>query len=66
MTARHEELAQAKHVVTVAESEAQTVRETILTALREASHFKLEAGAGAGKTSSLIEALQSILADRDR
>ncbi|MER6531783.1 UvrD-helicase domain-containing protein [Streptomyces sp. NPDC001508] len=66
MTARPEELMQGKRVVTVAESEAQTVRETILTALREGSHFKLEAGAGAGKTSSLIEALQSILADRDR
>ncbi|MGW0868941.1 UvrD-helicase domain-containing protein [Streptomyces sp. NPDC002740] len=48
------------------DTEAQTVRETILAALREGSHFKLEAGAGAGKTSSLIEALQSILADRDR
>ncbi|WP_182605381.1 UvrD-helicase domain-containing protein [Streptomyces alkaliphilus] len=48
------------------DSEAQTVREKILTALREGTHFKLEAGAGAGKTSSLIEALQSILADRDR
>ncbi|MEW1720580.1 UvrD-helicase domain-containing protein [Streptomyces sp. NPDC093109] len=47
-------------------TEAEDVTRTILTALQECRHFKVEAGAGAGKTSSLIEALQSILADRAR
>ncbi|MCI0384151.1 UvrD-helicase domain-containing protein [Streptomyces sp. CNQ085] len=47
-------------------TEAEDVTRTILTALREGRHFKVEAGAGAGKTSSLIEALQSILADQAR
>ncbi|MFG2569810.1 UvrD-helicase domain-containing protein [Streptomyces sp. NPDC048567] len=47
-------------------TEAEDVTHTILAALREGRHFKVEAGAGAGKTSSLIEALQSILADRAR
>ncbi|GBP98819.1 DNA helicase II [Streptomyces spongiicola] len=47
-------------------TEAEDVTRTILTALREGRHFKVEAGAGAGKTSSLIEALRSILADRAR
>ncbi|MFF7559502.1 AAA family ATPase [Streptomyces pseudovenezuelae] len=46
--------------------EADDVTHTILTALQAGRHFKVEAGAGAGKTSSLIEALQSILADRPR
>ncbi|WP_171052827.1 UvrD-helicase domain-containing protein [Streptomyces marianii] len=47
-------------------TEAEDVTHTILTALQAGRHFKVEAGAGAGKTSSLIEALQSILADRPR
>ncbi|MCH0541998.1 AAA family ATPase [Streptomyces sp. MUM 203J] len=47
-------------------TEAEDVTHTILTALREGRHFRVEAGAGAGKTSSLIEALRSILADRAR
>ncbi|MFE4693886.1 UvrD-helicase domain-containing protein [Streptomyces sp. NPDC056749] len=47
-------------------TEAEDVTRTILTALQEGRHFKVEAGAGAGKTSSLIDALQSILADRAR
>lgn len=47
-------------------TEAEDVTRTILTALQAGRHFKVEAGAGAGKTSSLIEALQSILADRPR
>ncbi|MFI0788940.1 UvrD-helicase domain-containing protein [Streptomyces lydicus] len=47
-------------------TEAGDVTRTILTALQAGRHFKVEAGAGAGKTSSLIEALQSILADRAR
>ncbi|CAL9391516.1 UvrD-helicase domain-containing protein [Streptomyces sp. enrichment culture] len=47
-------------------TEAENVTHTILTSLREGRHFKVEAGAGAGKTSSLIEALRSILADRAR
>ncbi|WP_314220331.1 UvrD-helicase domain-containing protein [Streptomyces zaehneri] len=47
-------------------TEAEDVTHTILTALQTGRHFKVEAGAGAGKTSSLIEALQSILADRPR
>ncbi|MEU9247753.1 UvrD-helicase domain-containing protein [Streptomyces sp. NPDC048385] len=47
-------------------TEAKDVTHTILTALQAGRHFKVEAGAGAGKTSSLIEALQSILADRPR
>ncbi|GAA5061067.1 hypothetical protein GCM10023336_38220 [Streptomyces similanensis] len=44
----------------------EDVTRTVLTALREGRHFKVEAGAGAGKTSSLIETFQSILADRPR
>ncbi|CAM5735951.1 hypothetical protein STAFG_2684 [Streptomyces afghaniensis 772] len=47
-------------------TEAEDVTHTILTALQAGRHFKVEAGAGAGKTSSLIGALQSILADRPR
>jgi Superfamily I DNA and RNA helicases len=47
-------------------TEAEDVTHTILTALQAGRHFKVEAGAGAGKTSSLIEALQSMLADRLR
>lgn len=66
MTTRTDGPARINNIVTVVETEAQTVRNAILAALQEGSHFKLEAGAGAGKTSSLIDALQSILADRAR
>ncbi|WP_275589825.1 hypothetical protein [Streptomyces sp. G44] len=40
-------------------TEGEDVTRTILMALQAGRHFKVEAGAGAGKTSSLIEALQS-------
>ncbi|MEX5257675.1 UvrD-helicase domain-containing protein [Kocuria arenosa] len=47
-----------------AEEESDTALESVFRALRERRNFKLEAGAGAGKTYSLIAALQRILADR--
>ncbi|MFC7984268.1 UvrD-helicase domain-containing protein [Streptomyces sp. NPDC057336] len=47
-----------------AENESKKALHDVLTALKGRSSFKLEAGAGAGKTTSLINALQHILADK--
>ncbi|MET9411364.1 UvrD-helicase domain-containing protein [Streptomyces sp. NPDC002935] len=49
-----------------AEKESENALNGILTALGNRSNFKLEAGAGAGKTTSLINALQHILADKSK
>lgn len=49
-----------------AETESEKALYDILTALNSRSNFKLEAGAGAGKTTSLINALRHILADRSK
>ncbi|MCX4579059.1 AAA family ATPase [Streptomyces sp. NBC_01571] len=56
----------SQSVVNVFASEAQAVQEAILSTLHDGRHFKVEAGAGAGKTSSLIEAVQGIIAHRHR
>lgn len=47
-----------------AEQESQKTLRDILAALEGRSNFKLEAGAGAGKTYSLIETLRHILSNR--
>ncbi|WP_405906441.1 AAA family ATPase [Streptomyces sp. NBC_00828] len=48
---------------TVDEESGEALK-SVFAALDERRSFKLEAGAGAGKTTSLIEALQRILANR--
>ncbi|MDM7887487.1 UvrD-helicase domain-containing protein [Curtobacterium sp. RHCJP20] len=47
-----------------AESESQSAFAQIVDALQQKKSFKLEAGAGAGKTFSLVQALDRILGDR--
>ncbi len=47
-----------------AESESQRAFAQIVDALQQKKSFKLEAGAGAGKTFSLVQALDRILGDR--
>ncbi|WP_078616070.1 UvrD-helicase domain-containing protein [Streptomyces sp. 303MFCol5.2] len=49
---------------TTAEQESADTLRRVLTALDERSHFKMEAGAGAGKTYSLIDTLRHILTNR--
>ncbi|MFE0091494.1 UvrD-helicase domain-containing protein [Streptomyces sp. NPDC058991] len=49
-----------------AERESEKALDDILTALDSRSNFKLEAGAGAGKTTSLINALQHVLAEKSK
>ncbi|MFI5636484.1 UvrD-helicase domain-containing protein [Streptomyces goshikiensis] len=49
---------------TTAESESETALRDILVALDDRRNFKVEAGAGAGKTYSLIETLRHILRKR--
>lgn len=49
-----------------AEKESDKALDDILAALGSRSNFKLEAGAGAGKTTSLINALQHILIDKSK
>ncbi|MFF8192165.1 UvrD-helicase domain-containing protein [Streptomyces bobili] len=49
-----------------AEKESQKALYDILAALDSRSNFKLEAGAGAGKTTSLINALKHVLADKSK
>jgi DNA helicase-2/ATP-dependent DNA helicase PcrA len=48
-----------------AELESRSALDGIEAALAERRSFKLEAGAGAGKTFSLVQALNGILADRE-
>lgn len=48
-----------------AEESSKATLAAMFSALDEGENFKLEAGAGAGKTYSLIQALNRILADRD-
>ncbi|MET9450990.1 UvrD-helicase domain-containing protein [Streptomyces cinerochromogenes] len=57
---------QARSGITTAEEESEKALSSILAALESRSNFKLEAGAGAGKTTSLINALQRILGDRSK
>lgn len=57
---------QTRSGITTAEEESEKALNTILAALESRSNFKLEAGAGAGKTTSLINALQCILSDRSK
>ncbi|MGW7048974.1 UvrD-helicase domain-containing protein [Streptomyces avermitilis] len=52
--------------VTTAEQESKETLRDILAALEDRANFKLEAGAGAGKTYSLIETLRHILDNRSR
>src|SRR5690625_2961016 len=47
-----------------AEEASMIARRAVFEALDSREHFKLEAGAGAGKTTSLIAALKRVLADR--
>lgn len=47
-----------------AEEAGRRARDEILTAIRSKKNFKLEAGAGAGKTYSLVEALKFLINDR--
>ncbi|MFH9987175.1 UvrD-helicase domain-containing protein [Streptomyces luteogriseus] len=49
---------------TTAEQESKDTLGSILAALDARSNFKLEAGAGAGKTTSLIDTLRHILENR--
>ncbi|MER6437705.1 UvrD-helicase domain-containing protein [Streptomyces sp. NPDC001185] len=49
-----------------AEEESEDTLRQILTALGNRQSFKMEAGAGAGKTHSLIDTLQHILQNRSR
>ncbi|MGW6357930.1 UvrD-helicase domain-containing protein [Streptomyces sp. NPDC055092] len=50
--------------VTTAEEESKETLHSILAALSDRRNFKMEAGAGAGKTHSLIDTLQYILQSR--
>ncbi|MER7624370.1 UvrD-helicase domain-containing protein [Streptomyces sp. NPDC126503] len=50
--------------VTTAEEESKEALHSILAALSDGRNFKMEAGAGAGKTHSLIDTLQHILQSR--
>ncbi|MDX5572574.1 UvrD-helicase domain-containing protein [Streptomyces sp. ID01-9D] len=52
--------------VTTAEEESKETLQSILAALSDGRNFKLEAGAGAGKTHSLVDALRHILINRRR
>ncbi|WP_420311736.1 UvrD-helicase domain-containing protein [Streptomyces sp. YS-B37] len=52
--------------LTTAEQESEKTLRSILMALEDRVNFKLEAGAGAGKTHSLIETLDHILGDRSK
>ncbi|GAB3660129.1 DEAD/DEAH box-containing ATP-dependent helicase [Glycomyces tarimensis] len=49
-----------------AEAAAERAFAQLLTALESGTNFRLEAGAGAGKTTALRRALQTILKDRTR
>ncbi|MFJ4032243.1 UvrD-helicase domain-containing protein [Streptomyces griseoluteus] len=55
---------QTRSGFSTAEEESEKALSGILAALESRSNFKLEAGAGAGKTTSLIKALQRILGNR--
>ncbi|MFE1842670.1 UvrD-helicase domain-containing protein [Streptomyces sp. NPDC059515] len=57
-------MTQTRNEFTTAEEESEKALRSILTALSSRRNFKLEAGAGAGKTTSLINALQRILNDK--
>jgi DNA helicase-2/ATP-dependent DNA helicase PcrA len=52
--------------ITTAEEESKETLHSILAALSDGRNFKMEAGAGAGKTHSLIDTLQHILRSRLR
>lgn len=47
-----------------AEQESESALRSVFSALEARKNFKLEAGAGAGKTYSLIQALQHMLSER--
>jgi DNA helicase-2/ATP-dependent DNA helicase PcrA len=47
-----------------AEQESESALKSVFAALEAQANFKLEAGAGAGKTYSLIKALQHVLTER--
>lgn len=49
-----------------AEQESDSALQSVFAALEARENFKLEAGAGAGKTYSLIRALQHILSERSK
>ncbi len=49
-----------------AEQESDSALRSVFAALEARENFKLEAGAGAGKTYSLIRALQHILSERSK
>lgn len=49
-----------------AEQESESALNSVFAALEAQTNFKLEAGAGAGKTYSLISALQHVLKERSK
>ncbi|MHB2029763.1 MAG: UvrD-helicase domain-containing protein [Acidimicrobiales bacterium] len=48
-----------------AERQSEIAQASVIACLREGRNFRLEAGAGAGKTTSLIQSLAHILENRD-